>query len=363
MLVIVIAVLGFLLHQANELDGALRLVYPPPNFSADKIPNLKGQVALITGANVGLGKETAIQLAKKGATVVLACRTLCENVAEDINKMGGDALAMKLDLSDSVSIYDFASSYRKLGLPIHMLILNAGVMMIQDFTTTKDGFESQIGINWLGHFYLQHLLQDIVEKSAPSRVIILSSKGYLFAPKNLYETVSIHDDAQSRAVYGPATNYGISKLFNIYHAQELDAQMRAQNKQVYIIAVHPGSIPTDLGRHIAEVVIKTLGVRAANMLQGLFEAILLDVHHGALTQLWAATSPEIVQKNLSGSYAVPIGRVALPSELARDVEFRKRAWTFGEEIIQKFPRNCTQLFPVRLKKELCFGKGEVFGPS
>jgi NAD(P)-dependent dehydrogenase (short-subunit alcohol dehydrogenase family) len=337
-LAVAVVVVGLLIRTNLEADGAIRRFYPKPNYSVSQIPSQKGRVALITGANVGLGKETAVQLARKGAKVILGCRSSCQSVVDSIKKEGGDALALPLDLSDSASIYRFATEFRRLNLPIHMLILNAGVMMIPTFTTTKDGLESQIGVNWIGHFYLQHLLQDIVEASAPSRVVILTSKGHEFAPVPMPETIPVQDTPASREQYNAITQYAYSKLMNLLHAKELDARMREQGKKVIAIAVHPGAVDTELARYIFDFVQPYVGGTIVGVLKSLAELFVLSVHDGALTQLWAATSPQVEKDNLGGAYAVPIGQTKEPSANARDAQLRKRAWAFGEEIIRSFPK-------------------------
>lgn len=340
LIAVVMGLVALLVKVNHDADGAVRKIWPQPLFSVSDIPSQKGRVALITGANVGLGKETAIQLAKKGAKVVLACRSSCQPVVDEIKRMrGGDATAMSLDLGDSKSIFEFAREYRKLGLPIHMLILNAGIMMVPTFTTTKDGLESQLGVNWVGHFYLQQLLQDIVEKSAPSRVVILSSKAHeIFVQKAPPPGLTIRDNAESRAAYSPYGNYGISKLCNILHAQELHERMKEAGKEVEVISVHPGSVDTDLGRHIMDFLRPYVGDSVVQFTKRISDLMVLDVHSGSLTQLWAATSPDVTANKLSGSYAVPIARVIPPSKIAQDKQLQKRVWEEGMEIIKNFPR-------------------------
>ena len=336
---LLLAVIGLVLYQNHAYDGAIRKYWPAPRFRIEEVPSLKGKVAVITGANVGLGKETAIQLARKGAKVVLASRSSMDEVVKEIQAEGGDVLAMKLDLSDSRSIYAFAQEFRRTKLPIHILMLNAGVMLIPAFQTTKDGFEMQMGVNWIGHFYLQHLLQDIVEESAPSRIVIVSSLAHQLFVKEIPPVgLTITDTKENRNAYQPTRNYGLSKLLNILHAKELDARMRDKKKQVAVLAVHPGSVDTELARFMIETVQSYLGSGVAQVMKVLLSYFSLTVQEGAITQIWAATSPEIDQKNLSGSYAVPQARVILPTEIAQNVELRKRVWAEGEAFIANFPK-------------------------
>jgi len=319
-------------------DGKIRMYYPTPRFAETDIPSLKGKVMVITGANVGLGKAAAQQMARKGAKVVLACRSSCEPLAADLKKEGRDALAMSLDLSDSKSIFKFAQEYRNSGLPIHVLMLNAGVMLVPEFRPTKDNLEMQIGTNHIGHFYLQHLLQDIVEKSAPSRIVILSSAGHEAVFSTLPEGLTIQNTPENRAQYNPIWNYGASKLLNILHVKELADRMRKEKKDVVVVAVHPGAVDTDLGRHIIEVLGNYLQPDTINTIRNAIGSTALTPDEGALTQVWAAVSPEVVEKNLSGVYAAPIARVVRPSALAENEELRRRVWKESEDIIAKFPR-------------------------
>jgi retinol dehydrogenase-12 len=335
-MVVVLALLG----TNHYFDGRIRQYWPKPKFLETDIPNLKGKVAIITGANTGLGKESAYMLARKGCTVILACRTPCHHLAQDIEKeTGSTAISLKLDLSDSVSIYQFNQDFRKLNLPINILMLNAGVMNLPEFTPTKDGLEMQIGVNWIGHFYLQQLLQDIVEQSAPSRVIILSSVAHKFFFGSLDPGCGMLDTEENRRNYGPRRHYRISKLLNIYHANELHTRMQAAGKQVSVLSIHPGAVDTDLGRHMFEGTNNIYMRAISDIFTWLKSYYVLPVHYGALTQIWAATSLEVEDAHVSGSYITPIGRLGTPSKLSQDIAIQKRVWREAEEVIARFPRN------------------------
>jgi NAD(P)-dependent dehydrogenase (short-subunit alcohol dehydrogenase family) len=199
--------------------------------------------------------------------------------------------------------------------------------------------EMQLGVNWIGHFYLQQLLQDIVEESAPSRIVIVTSKGHeALVVAKPPEVMPVRDNEESRASYQGARNYGLSKLMNVFHVQELAERMKAAGKKVEVVAVHPGAVDTDLGRYLMDILRPFVGDAGVNLAKEVSNLFILDVHSGALTQLWAATSKEITEKNLSGTYAVPIARTVSASQFAKNRVLQKRVWEDAETIIKAFPR-------------------------
>jgi len=336
---LVLLVIGFIYFEL-EVDAAIRLYYPKPLFSEKDIPSLKGKVAIVTGGNVGLGKESARMLAAKGAKVVIACRSNCDSVVQEMKAKGGDVLSLTLDLSDSKSVFDFAQQFKKLNLPLHILMLNAGVMLIPDFRVTKDDFEMHLCTNWLGHFYLQQLLQGDLEKSAPSRIVIVSAKAQELVSTwhPLPEDFAIIDAPVNRANYNGAWHYAASKLLNIVHAKYLAKKMKAENKQVEVLTLHPGVVDTELGRYVVEGLGKYLPSSVTNTIQNVFKKMSLPVHDGALTQVYAAVSPEVTTKNLSGAYLRPIARVEELTGFPADEALQKKAWERGLKLIEKFPR-------------------------
>lgn len=313
-------------------DNRIRLYYPTPKMDNSQIPDQTGKVVIVTGATTGLGKRTVYHLAKNGATVILTARARkdADSAAEAFKKenLKGKVIGMELELSDHRSIYKFANDFKKLNLPLHTLVLNAGVMAIPEMKTTVDGLEMQTGVNFIGHYYLEKLLRNKLEESAPSRVVGLTSNGHqvpslpMMGIPTSYS--SIVDNPELRKSYMDWKAYGYSKLYNIYHMREADEEVKKKGKQVTYIAVHPGAVFTDLGRH--------LGLNA--FLMTLYQLTALPVEDGSVSQLWAATTKDV--SNLGGAYVIPQARVVDSSDLAKDVVMRKKIMKEANEIISKW---------------------------
>ncbi len=203
---------------------------------------LDGKNVVITGGNTGIGKETALGLAMRGAKVYIACRDMKkgqlavdEICAKSDNK---NVFIMKLDLASCESIRQFSREYRKKEDTLHLLILNAGVMLTP-YVKTAEGFELQFGVNHLGHFYLTHLCLDLLKRSAPSRVVVVSSLAYI--PGSLD-----FNDMQWVKKYNPYLSYCRSKLANIMFARELGK--RVAEDRVTVVSLHPGTVYTEITR-------------------------------------------------------------------------------------------------------------------
>ncbi len=309
-------------------DGSINLLFATSTHS--DIPSQVGKVMIVTGANTGVGFESCKEFIKAGGTCIGTARTIKKalEAEQKLNglKFAGKAIGMELELADHVSILNFAKEFRKLNLPLHVLMLNAGVMAMDNYDETKDGLEMQVGVNFVGHYYLNTLLQDLIEKQ-PSRVIILSSTAHESILFDL-PSYSVIQGSGVKNNYWPWSQYGYSKLFNIYHAQELHERMVKKNKNVIVVAVHPGMVYTEIGRH-------------AFPTNGLFDRIQaivgLTPSNGAVTQMYAATT--IVDDpftRLSGKYMIPQAKVAKASPMAYDVPTRKKVIKEVEEIISKW---------------------------
>uniref|UniRef100_A0A3Q3DCW5 Si:dkey-73n8.3 n=1 Tax=Hippocampus comes TaxID=109280 RepID=A0A3Q3DCW5_HIPCM len=205
---------------------------------------LDGKTAIVTGANTGIGKETAKDLAARGARVILACRDMAkgEQAARDIMREVSCAkvVARHLDLADTKSICQFAENIYNTEKALHYLINNAGVALCA-FATTVDGFETQFGVNHLGHFFLTFLLLDLLKHSAPSRVITLSSIAHIMGRIQF-------DDLAVENNYHPARAYAQSKLANVLFTRELAKRTEALGVTAY--SVDPGTVNTEITRHI-----------------------------------------------------------------------------------------------------------------
>jgi NAD(P)-dependent dehydrogenase (short-subunit alcohol dehydrogenase family) len=253
--------------------------------------DLSGKTYIVTGGNSGIGETTVAQLAKQGAHVVLACRRPAdgERVKTLIlqNKPRGAVEVAELDLASLQSVRNFAAKFLESHTQLHGLINNAGVMNTP-FGWTKDGFETQIGTNHLGHFLLTELLLPRLIDSAPARVINLSS---CFHDKAMGREgyIDLEDLNFERRKYDGWTAYAQSKLANLLHARELS--QRVAGTKVVAVSVHPGWVRTNLIRSSGPVWIQ-------NVFKPLFRlAGMIEPWEGAQTTLYALLAPEGAAKS------------------------------------------------------------------
>jgi NAD(P)-dependent dehydrogenase (short-subunit alcohol dehydrogenase family) len=215
--------------------------------------SVDGKVAIVTGANSGLGKETALALAQRGATVILACRNLTsgEQVADEIVRKSGcspsNLVLKELDLASLDSVRRFATSVKREFHQVSLLILNAGVYFdSDDRKVTQDGFEAHMGVNHLGHFYLTNLLLDVLKRGAPSRVVVVSSTNQLIAELDLDDVM-----LERRRDFGFQNTipYNNSKKANSLFAMELGRRLAGTGVTTYSMC--PGLVNTDVFRNLS----------------------------------------------------------------------------------------------------------------
>ena len=247
--------------------------------------DLSGRTVFITGANSGLGQETARAMAARGAHVIMAGRDqrkLDESVAAIMAQHPKAQLdTLTVDLTSLENIRAATSRARQRFAKIDLLINNAGVMATP-FLHTHDGFEMQFGTNHLGHFALTGELFPLIEKGHLKRIVNLSSRGHHFAPVNF-------DDPHFTArAYDPWISYGQSKTANILFTVGLEQRFAVLGIHAY--AVHPGGIQTNLGRHMTPEMMETLMKRVTTSDSG-FQ--WKTIPQGAATSCWAATAPEL----------------------------------------------------------------------
>lgn len=260
------------------------LMCPPELLSKD----LSGKTYVVTGANSGIGLTTVGQLAKQGATVVLACRRVAEGereraalVAEGVK---GTIEVAELDLADLASVRRFAERFLASHAALHGLVNNAGVMNTPQ-GKTKDGFETQLGVNHLGHFLLTELLLDLLKKSAPSRVVVLSSC-YHDVAQGREGRVDFDDLQFERRPYDGWAAYAQSKLANLLHARSLAERLAGTG--VTAVSVHPGWVRTNLIRSTMPTWAQDFLLRPFLRLSGMIEP-----WEGAQTTLFALLSPTV----------------------------------------------------------------------
>jgi NAD(P)-dependent dehydrogenase (short-subunit alcohol dehydrogenase family) len=247
--------------------------------------DLSGTSVFITGANSGLGQETARAMAAKGAHVIMAGRDqakLDEAVAAIRAAHPKAQLeTITVDLTSLENIRAAASRARQRFSKIDILINNAGVMATP-FTHTHDGFEMQFGTNHLGHFALTAELMPLIERGTTKRIVNLSSRGHHMGP------VNFDDPHFAERPYDPWASYGQSKTANILFTVGLEARFAVLDIHAY--AVHPGGIETNLGRHMTQDMRDALMKRVTTSDSGF---AWKTIPQGAATTCWAATAPEL----------------------------------------------------------------------
>lgn len=304
-------------------------------WTEQAMSNQSGRTVLVTGANSGLGFVTSLELARKGAHVLMTARDPAK---------GEDALAhiraavpnasielRRLDLADLDQVKSFARQLIDDKVPLDILINNAGVMM-PPRTLTGQGFELQFGVNHLAHFALTGLLLETLAKRQESRVVTVSS--------DLHRRGHIHfDDLDGAKTYGRIAFYAQSKFANVLFALELGRRLRAARLPVRSLLAHPGYAATNL-QTSGPTGLLNLFMRIGNR----FMAQSMEM--GALPQLYAATAPQAE----SGQFIGPDGRnemkgyptVVQPIASARDPEVAARLWTLSEQLTGVKPSFATE---------------------
>jgi NAD(P)-dependent dehydrogenase (short-subunit alcohol dehydrogenase family) len=290
------------------------------NWTAGNVADQQGRVAVVTGANTGLGFETAKVLAGRGATVVLAVRDV-DKGERAAARIAGDVTVQRLDLTSLDSVRTAAGQLHESHPRIDLHINNAGVMYTPK-QTTQDGFERQFGTNHLGHFAFTGLLLDLLLPIPGSRVVTVSSNGHRIR-------AAIHfEDLQWERSYSRAGAYGQSKLANLMFTYELQRRLAAHGTTTVAAAAHPGVSNTELVRNSPTV------VRAP--MDRLAPFITQPAAMGALPTLRAATDPAV----LGGQYYGPSGRgevrghprVVTSSSESYDLAVQQRLWAASEDL-------------------------------
>ncbi|XP_041772169.1 retinol dehydrogenase 12-like [Anopheles merus] len=276
---------------------------------------LDAKVVIITGANAGIGKEAAIECAKRGARVYMGCRdpARMEKARQEILDKSGsqNVFGLELDLASFESIRSFVKTFLSMERRLHVLINNAGVMACPK-AYTKEGFEMHFGTNHLGHFLLTNLLLDVLKRSAPSRVVTVSSLGHKWGRIN-------KDDINAEKDYREWDAYMQSKLCNILFSRHLAKRLRGTGVNTY--ALHPGTINTELTRH--------LNPCFRTMAKPIFWVFFKSPKSGAQTTLYCAMEPTIASH--TGLYYSDC-KLKEPEPHAQDDAMAEWLWNLSERL-------------------------------
>ncbi|KAF8631404.1 hypothetical protein AX15_002412 [Amanita polypyramis BW_CC] len=314
-------------------------VPPKPQFSINDIPDLSGKTVIVTGASTGewpgdyssstsinatqgIGKETVKVLLSHNAKVYIVGRNREKTehtIAELKEVTGREAQFIECDLADLESIKAAAEIFTSREQELHVLINNAGVMFPPVSELTVQGYDSQLGTNVLGHFYLTKLLLPILMSTTKTsgnkvRVVTVSSIAHHFGNIDF----STLRDSPARRRWGVLTLYTQSKFADIVFAAELGRKYGDQG--IVSITLNPGNIRTELGRHLPSLVMRIAAL------------FCYPASTGALSQLYAATDPGA--EKLNGKYLIPWARLGEPKQSALDPQLGKEFWEWCEEQVK-----------------------------
>ena len=267
---------------------------------------LSGRVALVTGANTGIGLVTARELAALGAHVFIACRSAqrAQPALDQIRAAvaGAQVEALPLDLGDFDSVRACAQMFLVRGLPLHLLVNNAGLAGARGFT--QSGFELAFGVNHMGHFLLTQLLLERIQSSAPARIVTVASRAH-------YRTPGIDWDAvrQPTRTRLAVAEYGVSKLANVLFSAELGRRLAGSGVTTY--SLHPGVVASDVWRAVPWP------------LRALIKLRMISTEEGAATTLFCAVSPDVATE--TGRYYDKC-RARSPSAVAQDPALAAELW-------------------------------------
>lgn len=274
--------------------------------------DLAGKTFVVTGANTGIGKVTALELARRGGHVILACRNRAktEAVIEEIRGQvpGANVEFVPLDLGDLASVRACAKALLDRNVPIHGLVNNAGLAGQRG--QTKDGFELQFGTNHLGHYLFTRILLDRIVAAGEARIVNVASASHYQAKKIDWDALQ-----QPTKSITAMREYAVSKLANVLFTKEL--ARRLEGTKVTTYAVHPGVVATEIWK------------RVPGPARWLIKKFMITPEEGARSSIVCATAPEL--RLHTGRYYDVGGKERRPSRLADDVDLAKQLWTKSAE--------------------------------
>ena len=297
------------------------------SWTPAEVPDLDGRTIVVTGANSGIGLEATRQFVENGAHVVMACRSVerGERAAAEVDGRGSTEV-LELDLASLDSVRAFVETFEAAHEELHVLVNNAGVMFVP-FSHTEENFETQFGVNHLGHFALTGLLLDRLVSTTGDRRVVTVSSGY-HRRSDRTEFGTVHD----RTTYDKGDAYSDSKLANVLFAQELQRRLLEADHDVKSVACHPGWAATNLqsrGPRAEGSRLKLLATQVAN------RVFAQSAEQGAWPTVYAATSPAVH----GGEYVGPSGFMSMrgtpeiqtASDRANDPDLARRLWERSEE--------------------------------
>jgi NAD(P)-dependent dehydrogenase (short-subunit alcohol dehydrogenase family) len=321
--------------------------------------SMAGKTVLITGANTGLGLESALRLRRAGATVVVTARSDAK-VAQTVAKLeadpaaaaagaGGKVVGVELDLADLASVKGFpdrlAAATSKTQA-VDVLLNNAGVMAIPERLATADGFERTVGVNHLGHFALTGALLPFLER-APNgfRVVTVSSDAHRFATKKQVAGALEAGTLEEVGKYSAWGAYGLSKATNVLFTEELQQRIEAKGLKGSAVALHPGAVQTDLPRYIiggagagdvrmSETAPPPTGLGKA-FKEGLLDKVVLPIERGANTQVFLSSGGDSggdLAAKPKALYFDDSMTPAKPNDAASDPALAQKLWDVSEKL-------------------------------
>ena len=293
------------------------------SWNIKQVPMQKGRIAIVTGANIGLGFETALGLVAKGCSVVLACRNIAKAEGAKVSILAQHPKAvvycMALDLASLKSVRKFAAAYKRRHDKLHLLINNAGIMM-PPFSLSEDGFESQLAANYLGHFALTGLLLPLIITTPNSRIVSLSSLAHKWGGIRF-------EDLNFERRYDKRLAYGQSKLACLMFAYELQRRLQRAGHTTLSVAAHPGVSSTNLFQHLPKIV---------NAFAPLTALVFQSAEGGAQSTLYAALGDDIQGGDYCGPQSMGEMRGAPvkvgSSRRSRDEAVAAKLWTVSEQL-------------------------------
>ena len=286
--------------------------------------SMKGRTCLVTGASGGIGRETAVALAKLGATVVMVSRDSerGEVALSDVRRRSSgsnDVQLMLADLASLQAVRSLASEFRQRYQRLHVLVNNAGAYNAKRLLS-EDGHELTFAVNHLAHFLLTNLLLDLLKASAPARIVNVSSRSHMGA------TIDF-DDLHKESGYRGMSAYGQSKLANVLFTREL--ARRLEGTGVTANSLHPGVVRTGFGRNNDGAIGALFRIFQARVFQIAPIPFILTPEQGAETSIYLASSPDV--ESVTGKYFVKKKPVP-SSESSSDPALAARLWQLSEEL-------------------------------